>query len=156
MDMPQKLAEISGLSSSNKHDDTSLTGDCSMEASLAGRVSISVADVGETAVVVSLVERNQSEELSVSALHGKDTENTFISASLADMPKLEAPSSSSACTVPNFGGQELELYLNTDDEEIRRPRCLMNKFSDSGLDCNFGLSVGTSTAGNCVHEVLLI
>ncbi|CAA3008678.1 hypothetical protein CDL12_07161 [Olea europaea subsp. europaea] len=152
VDMPQKLAEISGLSSSNKHDDTSLTGDCSMEASLAGRVSISVADVGETAVVVSLVERNQSEELSVSALHGKDTENTFISASLADMPKLEAPSSSSACTVPNFGGQELELYLNTDDEEIRRPRCLMNKFSDSGLDCNFGLSVGTSTAVDVIHN----
>ncbi|KAL2547612.1 uncharacterized protein Fot_09142 [Forsythia ovata] len=154
VDMPQKLDGNSVLRPSNKHDVTSLSGDCSMEASFSGRVSVSVADVGETAVVVSLVEGNpRSQELSVSALeYSKDTENTFLSSCIADMPKLEAPSSNSTCAEPNAGGQELEHSLNTDDEAIRSPRCMNNKSSESGLNLNFGSSVGSSTVGDVIDN----
>lgn len=152
-------------------------GNCLAEASFSGRVSVSVADEGETAVVISLVGGNkESQESNVSVLGcSKDKEKTLVSCSISDMPNLEALPEDRNSVEPHSCRKEMEISLPQDDcyspirsmsptelkisadDAVRSaPSHINNKLNDSGLDLDHGLPMGSDTPGNCIFETLCL
>ncbi|KAL7189108.1 hypothetical protein ACSBR1_038886 [Camellia fascicularis] len=113
---PQKSDVIQG---NNFHLENG-SSECLVDAAFCGKVSVSVADAGETAVVVSLVEGNQvteepSEKLSSTSEVDKDLKiEMLISSSSANVTKLETPSTEKTSTQPALEAQELEPCLSKD------------------------------------------
>ncbi|KAF5460535.1 hypothetical protein F2P56_020399 [Juglans regia] len=91
-----------------------------VEDAFAGKVSISVADAGETAVVISMVGENQwTGEPNESFLSTVKVEQdlkteTVISSSDAISHKVETPSMEKTIIQPIFEAKELELSLSHD------------------------------------------
>lgn len=119
-EMPQKSDGLPVYGSENA------SSECLVEAAFSGKVSVSVADAGETAVIVSLVEGNRGTEESsrnllssldvckepeVDALKHNPGANTLLS-SCTNNHKLETPSSERSIIEPNLRTQELELSLS--------------------------------------------
>lgn len=170
MNGPQRSDSVSILRKSYQNDSEIAGGDYLADASFSGRVSVSVADDGETAVVISLVEGNQESQESESVVRcGKDMENTLLSSSTSNMPNSEAPLGYRNSLEPNSCLQEMEpslsrdncytsshsvspaeLKISADDAVKRAPRHLNNKMIDSGLGLDLGLSTGSDTPGNCI------
>ncbi|KAK9274810.1 hypothetical protein L1049_022062 [Liquidambar formosana] len=118
--MPQKSDVTSIQSPSNQCGPENADSECLVEADFSRKVSVSVADAGETAVVVSMVGGNQWTEvpsknfLSTPEV-GKDLKiETFILSSDADSPKVETLSNSRTNIQPNLEAQGLELSLSHD------------------------------------------
>lgn len=93
--------------------------ECLPEDGFSGKLSVSVADAGETALVVSMVEGNQSmEESSEDFLSNLDECNDwkFESYLISDANCLESPTPSSerANMQPNLEAEELKLSLSRD------------------------------------------
>ncbi|KAI3453835.1 hypothetical protein Pfo_010498 [Paulownia fortunei] len=166
---PQNSDRVSILRKSYQNDLEIAGDDCLAEASFSGRVSVSVADDGETAVVISLVEGNQGSQESSESVLGcsKDMENTLLSSSVSNIPKSEALTGDRKSVEPNSCQQEMELSLSrdncyssshaispaelkisADDAVERAPRHLNKKMIDSGLDLDLGLSMGSDTPVN--------
>ncbi|KAL7111840.1 hypothetical protein ACP275_05G114900 [Erythranthe tilingii] len=126
---------------------------CLAEASFSGRVSVSVADEGETAVVISLVDRNQESRESNESVLGcsKDGETALLSCSVSDMPNLEALPGDRNSVEPNSVHQEMELSLSpistlpaelkkiADDALRTAPRHINNKTIE--IDASVGLGL---------------
>ncbi|KAG8382120.1 hypothetical protein BUALT_Bualt05G0043500 [Buddleja alternifolia] len=156
---PQKPDRLSVLRNSY-HDGLEIAaGNFLEEASFSGRVSVSVADDGETAVVVSLIEGNERNQESVLGC-SKDMENTLLCSSLSNTPNSDALPGDINSVEPNSGQQEIELSLsrdnsyapshsispsqlkiNADDAAKRASIPVKNRLLDSGLDLDLGLSM---------------
>ncbi|KAK3003390.1 hypothetical protein RJ639_019385 [Escallonia herrerae] len=112
---------LSGLDACHDLDNDSVV--CNFDANnhrfeAPSRVSVSVADAGETAIVVSMVEGNQMTEdpngkFLVSFDGCKDVElEKFLSSSTVEECKLETTSSQGVSMEANFEAKELELSLS--------------------------------------------
>ncbi|KAL8503616.1 hypothetical protein ACS0TY_022377 [Phlomoides rotata] len=150
-------------------------GDYPAEASFSGRVSVSLADDAETAIVISLVEENQdSEESGKSVMqHGIDMENTFISSSTSNMSKSESlpdyannlehkscqhemglslPQDN--CFTSTHSLSPVELKISADDTVERAPTHLNNKVVDTALGLDIDLSTDVKVNNLAAdHEV---
>ncbi|KAL6578737.1 hypothetical protein OROMI_008953 [Orobanche minor] len=132
--------------------------------SFSGRVS--VADDGETAVVISLLEENQvCQESSQSAVFcSKDMGNTLLPSSISSLPKLEELPGDRESVEPNSSQQGIEVTLSQDNgcssshailpAELntngdvavgRGPGHLNKKMIDSGTDLDHGIAMGSDT-----------
>ncbi|PIN20145.1 hypothetical protein CDL12_07161 [Handroanthus impetiginosus] len=130
-------------------------GDCPTDASFSGRVSVSVADDGETAVVISLIEGNQETQESNESVvrKSRDMEST-LSSTIYNMPKSEALPGNRSSVEHNTGQEEMEVSLSCDncygsshsksparlnDAVNSAPIYVNNKMVNSGLDLDLGL-----------------
>ncbi|KAL0447749.1 UNVERIFIED_CONTAM: hypothetical protein Slati_1902800 [Sesamum latifolium] len=158
---PQNPDRVSVLRKSYQNELEISGGDCQPEASFSGRVSVSVADDGETAILISLLEGNQESQESSKSVFGcsKDMESTLFPASTSDVLKSEALPGNRNSLEPNICQQELELSLSQDncyssshstspgqlkisDEAVKQSqKHLNNEVVDSSLDLDLGLSM---------------
>ncbi|PSS11298.1 Zinc finger, RING-type, conserved site protein [Actinidia chinensis var. chinensis] len=134
---PKKSDAIPALRPGNHSRLGNASGDGLVEVAFSGKVSVSVADAGETAVVVSMVEGYQmtegpSEKPSSTSEIDKDLKiETLSSSSTANGPKLEAPSNEKTGTQP----QELELYLSQDTSfSLRSPSSVKSELKPSSAE----------------------
>lgn len=137
--LPEKSASYKKFGPENASNNSLL------EGSLSGEVSVSVADAGETAVVVSIVERNNQGEIpgrQLSNLDPKEAENIGI---LVPDPVPETPS--------------IELFLRQNECPDSAQPAADVKFDASklifdnesiqpNLDVHLGLSENSSSASN--------
>ncbi|KAK6117001.1 hypothetical protein DH2020_049245 [Rehmannia glutinosa] len=91
-------------------------GDSLTQASFSGRVSVSVADDGETAVVVSLLEGNQESQESSQSVLGcsKDMGNTLLSSSISSIPSEKSPRHLNKKTIDSGLGLDLSISMGSD------------------------------------------
>ncbi|KAL0304899.1 UNVERIFIED_CONTAM: hypothetical protein Sangu_3061200 [Sesamum angustifolium] len=171
---PQNPDRVSVLRKSYQNGLEISGGDCQPEASFSGRVSVSVADDGETAILISLLEGNQESQESSKSVFGcsKDMENTLFPASTSDVLKSEALPGNSNSLGPDICQQELELSLSQDncyssshsispgqlkistDEAVKQPpKHLNNKVVDSSLDLDLGLFMCSDISGNSISKI---
>lgn len=157
---------VPGSRPNSQHPAGTANGDYSVEASFSGKLSVSVADAGETAVVVSFVKESLG-----SGKLGAQISN--LDASEGTM--FDAFSSSSTAAAPKSGvlsseriKEELELSLSQNtyssllqqSELSDRLRVVSStkssatpsndKMLESGLDLRLGLSVSSSSDGNYI------
>ncbi|KAL1569189.1 hypothetical protein AAHA92_00699 [Salvia divinorum] len=129
-------------------------GDYLAEASFSGRVSVSVADDGETAVVISLVEGNQKFQES-GAKCGMDMDNKLLTCSTSSVSNAEALPEKRNSFDPESCQQETEESLSPAKQKIcagdsvERARTHLNdKMTESGL----GLDLGTSMCSDTLDK----
>ncbi|XP_049397773.1 uncharacterized protein At4g10930 isoform X2 [Solanum stenotomum] len=84
--LPEKSAPYKKLGPENASNN------CLLEASFSGEVSVSVADAGETAVVISIVERNNQGEIPGRKLSNLDTKESINTGILVPDPVPDTPS----------------------------------------------------------------
>ncbi|KAL6986424.1 hypothetical protein U1Q18_019786 [Sarracenia purpurea var. burkii] len=114
---PQKSDEIPVLRSSYQSCPENASSECVVNAVFSGKVSVSVADAGETAVVVSMVERNQVTEEKPPLTSKVDNDlkiEMLVSSSTAKCPKLETASTEKTIMKPVCESHEVELCLSQD------------------------------------------
>jgi hypothetical protein len=122
--VPQKSDTISIQRPKNECGPENASSECFIEDAFSGKVSVSVADAGETAVVVSIVGENQwtsrPNENFLSAVKVEKDFNTetFLSTSDASSHEVETPSTEKAIIQSIFEGKELELSLSRDTSFI--------------------------------------
>nr|XP_016444520.1 PREDICTED: uncharacterized protein At4g10930-like isoform X2 [Nicotiana tabacum] len=146
---PRCVDKIPESSVSNKKfGPENASNNCLIEASFSGEVSVSVADAGETAVVVSIVERNKQGEVpdrNLSNLDPKEAINTgiLIPDSVPDTPNIELSLSQNEC--PDTA------QLSATPVDVK-PDASTQLFSDEliqpNLDLHLGLSVNSFSACN--------
>jgi len=118
--VPQKSNAISMQRPKNQCGPENANSECFIEDAFSGKLSVSVADAGETAVVVSIVDENQwtakpNENFLSTVKVEKDLKTeTFISISDASSHKVETPSTEKTIIQSIFEGKELELSLSRD------------------------------------------
>ncbi|KAL3818274.1 hypothetical protein ACJIZ3_004179 [Penstemon smallii] len=155
---PKKLDRVSLLRQSYQHG-IEFDGGSPVEASFSGRVSVSLVDDGETAVVVSLVEENERNQESSESVSGcsKDMKTILLCSSTSSS---NIPTSEALLDELNSGQQEVKLSLsqdndysssqffptaqpniNSSDPEKRVTGQLHKKIPDSSLYLDHGLSV---------------
>ncbi|XP_057810015.1 uncharacterized protein At4g10930 isoform X3 [Salvia miltiorrhiza] len=144
-------------------------GDCLAVASFSGRVSVSVADDRETAVVISLVEGNQKyQESDVKC--SKDMDNKLLSSSTSSASNAEALPEKRNSLDPDSCQQETEesfspakQKISADDIVERAPIHLNNKMTESGLGLDLDMKnnnisedkvAGSSEANNRPEDLL--
>ncbi|KAF3448723.1 hypothetical protein FNV43_RR09436 [Rhamnella rubrinervis] len=122
-EMPQKPdGNVSGPENVNR--------DCSAEDTYSRKVSISVADTGETAVVVSMVGGSKltgepSERiLSTLPVDEEVKTKTYVLTSEGNNQTVATPSRESSITQPVLEAQELELSLSCDSSFSFPSNCL--------------------------------
>ncbi|XAR70163.1 hypothetical protein NMG60_11026933 [Bertholletia excelsa] len=99
------------------------------EAAFSRKVSVSIADAGETAVVVSMVERDQATQgpsaklLPTLELEKKLKTEMLIASSIVDGTEMESPSTVKTGNQPDLKPQGLELCLSQ-DTSVRIPNIL--------------------------------
>ncbi|OMO79769.1 Zinc finger, RING-type [Corchorus capsularis] len=113
---PKKSDVIPKEMNNNQHTPDIANGQCVRETALSGKLSVSVADVGETAIVVSMVGEDQvAQEPSknfLSTLEVSDGVKIELSNSDGNSCDTEKPSCDKSTTPPILEGQELELSLS--------------------------------------------
>lgn len=118
--MPQESGVVLTQRPNNERGPEDANCESFVEDAFAGKVSISVADAGETAVVISMVGENQwtgepNESFLSTVKVEKDLKTeTFISSSDAISHKVETPSMEKTIIQPIFEVKELELSLSHD------------------------------------------
>ncbi|CAK9143154.1 unnamed protein product [Ilex paraguariensis] len=115
-EMPHKSVGVPVSGPSNQHLIEKDSSECLVEVAFSGKMSVSVADAGETAVVVSMIEKNQgteepSEKFS-STLDASEGLKLDTSCDVANIPKMETLSSERIRIGPNLEAQELGLSLS--------------------------------------------
>lgn len=118
--MPQSSDVTSIQRPNNQCGPDNANSECFVQDAFSGKVSISVADAGETAVVVSMVAENQwagepnDNFLSTAEVKEDLKAETFMLASDAISHKMETRSADKTLIQPIFEGKELELSLSHD------------------------------------------
>lgn len=140
--LPEKSASYKKFGPENANNN------CLLEASFSGEVSVSVADAGETAVVISIVERNKQGEVPDRKLSNLDTKEAINSGIMIPDPVPETPSI------------ELSLRQNECPDSAQPSATPVNVKSDAStqlfnneliqpnLDLHLGLSVNSYSACN--------
>ncbi|XP_048320341.2 uncharacterized protein At4g10930 isoform X1 [Ziziphus jujuba] len=136
--------------------------DCSVEDIYSRKVSISVADAGETALVVSMVGGSKlTEELSdnIPSTIQVDKElktKTFILASEDNSQTVATPSREHSKPQQVMGAQELELSLSCDTSSSFPSNCLtcseVKTNADEQMDWHRSFDCVKSSLGNVVNE----
>ncbi|TMW87628.1 hypothetical protein EJD97_019696 [Solanum chilense] len=136
--LPEKSAPYKKLGPENASNN------CLLEASFSGEVSVSIADAGETAVVVSIVERNNQGEIPGRKLSNLDTKEAINTDILVPDP------------VPDPSSIELSLRQNEcpDSAQPATPvdvksdasTDLCNELIQPNLDLHLGLSENSCSA----------
>lgn len=136
--LPEKSAPYKKLGPENASNN------CLLEASFSGKVSVSIADAGETAVVVSIVERNNQGEIPGRKLSNLDTKEAINTGILVPDP------------VPDTSSIELSLRQNEcpDSAQPATPvgvksdasTDLCNELIQPNLDLHLGLSENSCSA----------
>lgn len=136
--------------------------DCSVEDIYSRKVSISVADAGETALVVSMVGGSKlTEELSdnIPSTIQVDKElktKTFILASEDNSQTVATPSREHSKPQQVMGAQELELSLSCDTSSSFPSNCLtcseVKTNADEQMDWIRSFDCVKSSLGNVVNE----
>ncbi|KAK4354562.1 hypothetical protein RND71_026756 [Anisodus tanguticus] len=138
--LPEKLASYKKFGPENASNN------CLLEASFSGEVSVSVADAGETAVVVSIVERNKQGEVPGKKLPNLDTEeakNTGILIPDPDTPSIELSLPQNECpdsAQPSASSVDVKSDAST--------LLFNNELIQPNLDLHLGLSVNSFSACN--------
>ncbi|KAJ8539361.1 hypothetical protein K7X08_013613 [Anisodus acutangulus] len=138
--LPEKLASYKKFGPENASNN------CLLEASFSGEVSVSVADAGETAVVVSIVERNKQGEVPGKKLPNLDTEeakNTGILIPDPDTPSIELSLPQNECpdsAQPSASSVDVKSDAST--------QLFNNELIQPNLDLHLGLSVNSFSACN--------
>ncbi|XP_057966824.1 uncharacterized protein At4g10930 isoform X2 [Malania oleifera] len=107
------------MPSMHKCDQANAGSEYSVRDAFSGKVSVSVADAGETAVVVSMVEENQeteepNEKFSILEIEDDLKIGTFSSTYDVNSPNLEMSLKQMTNIQPNLEAQELKLSLSQD------------------------------------------
>lgn len=131
-------------------------GGCLAEASFSGRVSVSVADDGETAVVISLVEGNHNyQESDAKCSEGMDIK--VLSSTTSTTSNAEALPEYRNSLDPDSCQQETQVLLSPAEQKIgahdaveRAPTQLNNKTTEPGLGLDLGQSMGFDMFGDCI------
>lgn len=160
--VPQKSDVISIQRPDNQGGSENGNSECFIEDALSGKVSVSVADAGETALVVSMVDENQctgepnENFLSIVKVEDLETETllltsdansykatvkvekdlqteTLILSSDASSQKVETLSGGKTIIQPIFDAKELELSLSRDASFISASNSLV--LSESKTSC---------------------
>ncbi|KAF8379716.1 hypothetical protein HHK36_029161 [Tetracentron sinense] len=139
-EVPQKTDGVSVQRPSNQCGPQTASVECLVEAAFSGKVSVSVADAGETAVVVSMVEEMQwTEELSenfLSALEvDRDWQTETISCSDANSPKLVTQAKERTNIQPNSEAQETSLALSLSRDTCFSLPCNSLVLSEAKTKC---------------------
>ncbi|XP_051129465.1 uncharacterized protein At4g10930 isoform X2 [Andrographis paniculata] len=159
----KKSDRVSDLRKSYQSSFDISTGDFLAETSFSGRVSVSVADEGETAVVVSLVDRNQGTQKPSDSVFGCSTnvENTELFNSISNLLESEVLPGNEPKSV-----QDMELLLSQDNcfgalpsvsppSEVKifaddssgwSPIHVVSDMTDPGLNLGLGTATGTDTS----------
>ena len=176
-EVPQKLDENLEQGSNHPSSSENVNRESVTEDNYSKKVSISVADTGETAIVVSMVGGNKSadepgENILPRVEVDKDLKtHTFMLTSEDNSQKLTAPSRETSTTQPPIlKARELELSLSYDTsehnsfggiksslgelaEESHISNTHLDNNSDMGL--HLGLSVGSFLSGNFAYNLFL-
>ncbi|XP_042024276.1 uncharacterized protein At4g10930-like isoform X2 [Salvia splendens] len=150
----QQRSERASVSRINYQNGIGNTGgDYLAEASFSGRVSVSVADDGETAVVISLVEGNQKYQES-------DMDNKVLTCSTSSVSNAEALPEKRNSFDPESCQQETEEYLSPAKQKIsagdiveRAGTHLNDKMTESGLGLDLGTSMGSDTLDKKTNSI---
>ncbi|CAN4095193.1 unnamed protein product [Withania somnifera] len=140
--LPEKSASYKKVGPENPSNN------CLLEASFSGKVSVSVADAGETAVVVSIVEKNKQGEVSAKDLSNLDTEEANNTGNLIPDP------------VPDNASIELSVRQNecpdtaqpsatpVDVKSDTSAQVFNNELIQPNVNLHLGLSVNSPPACN--------
>lgn len=174
--VPKESDGAPGSRPNNEHAAETVNGDSSIESAFSGKLLVSVADAGETAVVVSFAEENL----------GKEIQGGLISdLVVSEGTKIDTCSASSATAdrnveLSNSESDKLELSLsqdpysslqldstfltgmkiNTDDNVVKvvsstnsSATPFNDKCIESGLDLHLGLSLCSSSDVDMLNNV---
>lgn len=139
--LPEKSASYKKFGPENASNN------CLLEASFSGEVSVSVADAGETAVVVSIVERNNQGETPGRKLSKLDTKEAIDTGILVpdpvpDTPSIELSLRQNEC--PDSAQPATPVDVKSDASTQ-----LFNKeLIQPNLDLHLGLSENSCSASN--------
>lgn len=131
---------------------------------------MSVADDGETAVVISLVEGNQKSQQSGESIveFSKDKDNKVLSSSTSNTLNSEALPDYRKNFEPDSCPQETEVYLSRHnchtalhllssaelkicaDDAVERGPTHSDNMTESGLGLDLGISMGSDTPCDCI------
>lgn len=135
---------------------------------------MSVADDGETAVVISLVEGNQKSQQSGESIveFSKDMDNKVLSSSTSNTLNSEALPDYRKNLEPDSCPQETEVYLSRHnchtalhllssaelkicaDDAVERAPTHSDNMTESGLGLDLGISMGSDTPCDCILKNL--
>ncbi|XP_073129803.1 uncharacterized protein At4g10930 isoform X2 [Henckelia pumila] len=159
-DVSEKPHKVLMTKESNQPGSGLSSGYCQAKSSFSERVSISVADDGETAIVISLLEGNQRSDWSESreSVLGcdEDMKNTLsmsnsnilnLNNTLSDrngvdlgQPEREVTLLGDGSYIPSHSLSSSKLKMNIGDADKIAPGQSDNRIPDLGLDYNIGLS----------------
>ncbi|XP_043718186.1 uncharacterized protein At4g10930 isoform X2 [Telopea speciosissima] len=138
-EVPPESDWISAQRQGNQFGPETSGHESSIDVGFSGKVSVSVADAGETAVVVSLVERVQwtqesSDNLfAVTEVVMDPEKETFLSNSNATSSMMETQLKETTKTKPNIGAQELSLGLSSSQDTSLTHSALVTKSYDKAI-----------------------
>lgn len=113
--LPQKSDVTSIQRPNNQCGPENADSECLVEAAFSGKVSVSVADTGDTAVVVSMVGGNQSTEaLSRNFLSAPEADKDQVETSISNSDVNNSKVETSSNNKPNQEAPRLELSLSCD------------------------------------------
>lgn len=116
-------------------------GDYPADASFSGRVSVSLADDAETAIVISLVEGKQDSEESGKSVVQRESKSESL---LGSTNNLE----DNSCQQEMGLSLPVGLKISAADTAESAPTHLNNKIVDTDLGLDLGLSTGPDMPGN--------
>ncbi|XP_060173015.1 uncharacterized protein At4g10930 isoform X2 [Lycium barbarum] len=123
---------------------------CLLEASFSGEVSVSVADAGETAVVVSIVERNKQDEVPGRKLLNLDTDEAINTGILIHDPVPDTPSIELSLPQNECPDSAQPSATPVDVKSDSSTQLISNEPVQPNLDLHLGLSVNSFSACNDV------
>lgn len=184
-EVPRKPDENLEQGSNHSSSSENANRECVAEDSYSNKVSISVADPGETAIVVSMVGGNKSaeeprENIRPTVEVDEDLKtHTFMLTSEDNSQKLTVSSRETSTTQPFLKAQELELSLSCDTSlsvdksinehisfgdinslsgELAEESHISKNLSSNNSDMglHLGLSIGSFLSGNFAHCFFLL
>ncbi|XP_015170449.1 uncharacterized protein At4g10930 isoform X3 [Solanum tuberosum] len=132
-----KLPEKSGPENASNN--------CLLEASFSGEVSVSVADAGETAVVVSIIERNNQGEIPGRKLSNLDTKEAINTVILVPDPVPDTPSIELSLR-QNECPDSAQSATPADVKSDASTQLFNNELIQPNLDLHLGLSENSCSA----------
>ncbi|MCD7450332.1 hypothetical protein HAX54_005312 [Datura stramonium] len=140
--LPEKSASYKKFGPENANNN------CFIEASFSGEVSVSVADAGETAVVVSIVERNKQGEVPGRKLSNLDTKEAINTGILIPDPVPDTPSIELSLRQNECPDSAQPSATPVDVKSDASTQLSNNELIQPNLDLHLGLSVNSYSACN--------
>ncbi|XP_015170448.1 uncharacterized protein At4g10930 isoform X2 [Solanum tuberosum] len=139
-----KLPEKSGPENASNN--------CLLEASFSGEVSVSVADAGETAVVVSIIERNNQGEIPGRKLSNLDTKEAINTVILVPDPVPDTPSIELSLR-QNECPDSAQSATPADVKSDASTQLFNNELIQPNLDLHLGLSENSCSASTDITNM---